>query len=188
MLKRMRRKGWGKAEAAWLGIGALLVFGAIAAFGYPSIKTSHTERVEKHVTTTERIPATARPTPQRRRQMSAAGGTRRDLRTLRTRVVELRSRVRAEARAAVGRYCAAHDGCRGEHGEKGAKGDDGMAGAPGKDGRNAPPPHELDSSLIDGVDNRVRDLEAVVSSLIGRLDGLQQLIGVLCRILTPGRC
>jgi hypothetical protein len=84
----------------------------------------------------------------------------------------------------------------GEPGKAGPAGPPGPAGVPGrpgvggKQGAAGKPggPGQIDSNIVDGLDNRVADVERGLVSILGRLDGLQRLVGALCHLLTPTRC
>lgn len=56
-------------------------------------------------------------------------------------------------------------------------GDDGADGAPGKDGRAG---KDVDSAIVDGLDNRIHDLEQGLAALLGKVGGL---LGRLCSLL-----
>lgn len=76
-------------------------------------------------------------------------------------------------------------GPQGVPGSNGSAGRDGVGrpGAPGKPGG----PGEVNSNLVDGLDNRVADLESALSALLGRVAGLDGVVHALCRLLTPQR-
>lgn len=75
-------------------------------------------------------------------------------------------------------------GARGPQGVPGPAGRDGLDGIAGKPGG----PGSVDSNVVDGLDNRVADLETALQSLVSRVEVLDRLVGLLCRLLTPGRC
>jgi hypothetical protein len=69
----------------------------------------------------------------------------------------------------------------GKPGRDGAPGTPGRAGKPGGAGT-------VDSNIVDGLDNRIADLEGALQSVVGRVAVLDRLVGALCRLLTPGKC
>lgn len=111
---------------------------------------------------------------------------------LRPQLQDARAAVATEVRS----YCLAHDHCQGRTGAHGLNGTNGIDGTNGKDATNSrpPPAHQLDSSILDGVDNRFTDAENGISNLLARVDSLtgrlnivENLLGVVCRILHPTR-
>lgn len=72
-------------------------------------------------------------------------------------------------------------GPRGLPGQDGHNGQDGRAGKQGGTGG-------IDSNVIDGVDNRVADLEHALQDVVSHVTLLDKLVAVLCRVLTPTRC
>lgn len=111
--------------------------------------------------------------------------------------------LRLIAREEVRLYCAARDECRGRMSPAGKDGRNGRNGTNGKPGASTGPDPRVaelvrdvetlrravtdlqsrkqDSAVLNGLDNRVADLERGVQ-------GLQQLVDALCHILTPNRC
>lgn len=65
----------------------------------------------------------------------------------------------------------------GKPGRDGAQGQQGAQGTPGKDA--AP----IDSGLLDGIDNRLSDLERGLGSVLAQVPGIQRLVALLCRAL-----
>jgi hypothetical protein len=47
---------------------------------------------------------------------------------------------------------------------------------------------KTDSSIGNGLDNRLTDAERVLQSVVSHVAGLDKVVGLLCRVLTPGRC
>jgi hypothetical protein len=72
----------------------------------------------------------------------------------------------------------------GPMGAPGTSGTPGRQGAPGKPGG----PGEVNSNIVDGLDNRVADLESALQSVVSRVQVLDKLVAALCRLLTPGKC
>lgn len=69
---------------------------------------------------------------------------------------------------------------------------DGKDGKDGKDGRAG---KDVDSAVLDGLDNRLANVEDLTQTLVGglralvgRVDLVERLTAALCRLLTPGRC
>jgi hypothetical protein len=77
-------------------------------------------------------------------------------------------------------------GAQGVPGAAGSAGRDGVGktGAPGKPGG----PGTVDSNVVDGLDNRVAGLESALQAVVSRVQVLDRLVALLCRILTPGKC
>lgn len=75
----------------------------------------------------------------------------------------------------------------GPAGAMGAPGRDGKAGTTGTPGKPGGP-GSVDSNIVDGLDNRVADLEGALQSLVSRVSVLDGLVHALCRLLTPARC
>lgn len=75
-------------------------------------------------------------------------------------------------------------GPQGQAGTPGRDGQAGTTGAPGKPGG----PGQVNSNIVDGLDNRVADLEGALQSLVSHVQVLDKLVNVLCRLLTPSRC
>lgn len=75
-------------------------------------------------------------------------------------------------------------------GKPGPIGAPGMSGAMGKQGAPGKPggPGQVNSNVVDGLDNRVADLEGALQSLVSHVQVLDKLVNVLCRLLTPSRC
>lgn len=78
-------------------------------------------------------------------------------------------------------------GPRGPQGLPGPAGKDGQSGQPGRAGQQGGT-GGIDSNIIDGVDNRVADLERALQSVVSHVAILDRLVAVLCRVLTPTRC
>lgn len=78
-------------------------------------------------------------------------------------------------------------GPRGPQGLPGPAGQGGQAGQPGRAGKPGGT-GGVDSNIIDGVDNRVADLERALQAVVSHVAVLDRLVAVLCRVLTPGRC
>lgn len=72
-------------------------------------------------------------------------------------------------------------GLPGPAGQNGTNGQDGQAGKQGGTGT-------VDSNILDGVDNRVADLEKALQDVVSHVAILDRLVAVLCRVLTPTRC
>lgn len=72
---------------------------------------------------------------------------------------------------------AGPQGSAGGTGPAGAQGPPGTQGKPGKDAR------PIDSGLLDGLDNRIHDVETGLGAILGRLTGLDRLVALLCRAL-----
>lgn len=62
----------------------------------------------------------------------------------------------------------------------GPAGKDGVNGRDGKDGAAG---RSFDSAALDLVDNRLTDVERGLASLLGRLPGIDRLLGLLCKAL-----
>lgn len=62
----------------------------------------------------------------------------------------------------------------------GPAGKDGVNGRDGKDGAAG---RSFDSAALDLVDNRLADVERGLASLLGRLPGIDRLLGLLCKAL-----
>jgi hypothetical protein len=82
---------------------------------------------------------------------------------------------------------------QGQRGKTGPRGPRGLPGPSGRDGRNGTMGRNgssgsVDSSIVDGIDNRVADLESALQAVVSRVAVLDRLVGLLCRLLTPGRC
>jgi hypothetical protein len=75
-------------------------------------------------------------------------------------------------------------GTPGKPGAPGQNGRDGQAGLNGKQGG----PGEVNSNIIDGLDNRVASLEGGLQSLVSRVAVLDRLVTALCHLLTPSKC
>lgn len=79
-------------------------------------------------------------------------------------------------------------------GKPGPVGPRGPQGLPGKDGRNGGAGRNgtdgtVDSALVDGLDNRVADLEGALAAIVNRLGSVQGLLIALCRVIRPaGPC
>jgi hypothetical protein len=58
----------------------------------------------------------------------------------------------------------------------------GKDGAPGKTGPRGPA-GTVDSAILDGVDDRLSDVEHGLASLLSRFPGVERVLGVLCRTL-----
>lgn len=206
MIRALRKRGIGRTELAIGAAGVLAALVALAAFGRVAQVTTHkTETVERRTTTTERVPT--RPSASAKAEAPAGRGqatpvgsrppTTRDVAALRAAVVALRAetrRVHARIRGEVASFCIAHNFCKGD---PGARGDQGATGPAGRDapGSREHAAHTLDSTVVDFVDNRLRDVETTTGALLARLDTVTARIGVLeralalvCRLLTPGRC
>jgi len=67
-------------------------------------------------------------------------------------------------------------GPQGPPGPAGTNGRDGSPGDSGKDGG-------VDSGLLDGIDNRLSDLEKGLGSVLQSVPGLQRIVALLCRAL-----
>lgn len=181
MMRRLKSSGFGHAELGMLLVGVLLALGAVAIFGaIRQVSTNHTERVEKHVTTTERVPVRSTVSERRMREIR----------------VVVRRQVAASVAKQIRAYCSDHvcrrgePGKNGEDGERGLQGPPGHDGAPGVDGSDSlavrpAPKHQLDSSILDGVDNRVHDVEGLVRGLLGNITDLTSRVAVLEKILGP---
>jgi hypothetical protein len=81
----------------------------------------------------------------------------------------------------------------GKPGPGGPRGPQGLPGPAGKDGRNGGNGRNgtdgsVNSSIVDGLDNRVADLEHGLQSVVARIEPLQALVARLCHVLTPTRC
>lgn len=59
----------------------------------------------------------------------------------------------------------------------------GKDGRDGKDGVNGKPGEPVDSALLDGLDNRLADVEHGLAQVLGRLPGIDKLLGLLCKAL-----
>lgn len=106
-------------------------------------------------------------------------------RTLLTRiVVRTLKPMRGGDRTLVIRGQPGRTGPRGPQGLPGPSGKDGQAGRVGKQGGTG----GVDSNVIDGVDNRVADLEQALQAVVSHVAVLDKLVAVLCRVLTPTRC
>lgn len=67
-------------------------------------------------------------------------------------------------------------GAQGPQGLPGTSGHDGGTGGNGKDG-------SVDSGLLDGIDNRLSDLERGLGSILAQVPGIQRIVGLLCKAL-----
>jgi hypothetical protein len=78
-------------------------------------------------------------------------------------------------------------GPAGPAGPRGPQGEPGPAGSSGSPGRAGKPggPGAVDSNAVDGLDNRVADVERAVQGIVSRVDALQGLLRALCRVITP---
>lgn len=47
---------------------------------------------------------------------------------------------------------------------------------------------KTDSSIGNGVDNRLKDVESALQAVVSRVQVLDRLVALLCRVLTPTRC
>lgn len=80
-------------------------------------------------------------------------------------------------------------GSAGASGPAGAQGAQGTMGKPGKDAK------PIDSGLLDRIDNGLSSAESTIATLLGRIDSLtgrlnvvERILGVVCKLLTPGKC
>lgn len=191
-MKRLKSGSFTRSDVGILLVGMILALGALAAFGrIAKITTSRTEKIESHTTTTKRIPMPSS-TKTTRETTRIRTIVRQEISALRPQLQDARAAVATEVRS----YCLAHDHCKGRTGVHGLNGSNGTDGTDGKDvtGSRPPPAHQLDSSILDGVDNRVTDLEngtsallARIDSLTGRIGVLENLLGLVCRVLHPTR-
>lgn len=65
----------------------------------------------------------------------------------------------------------------------GPAGRDGAAGPAGPAGRDGKPGRSVDSGILDGLDNRLHDVEAGLASVLNRLVGLDKLLALVCKAL-----
>jgi hypothetical protein len=82
---------------------------------------------------------------------------------------------------------------QGQRGRTGPRGPQGLPGPSGRDGRNGTMGRNgssgsVDSNLVDGIDNRVADVESALQAVVSRVAVLDRLVGLLCRLLMPRRC
>lgn len=195
MLHRLKSRSFTKTEIGLLALGAFLVVAALAAVGVPSIMTRHTERVER--TTTQKVPVPVAPPEQTKPQPHVTKiATKREIIELRQEILKKIQTARTIVHSEVTRWCLAHDNCKGDTGPQGARGTD---GADGQDGKDVPvsktSKDELDSAVLNLVDNALSGVETAVgelltrvNSLTGRVTLLERILVALCRVLTPGRC
>lgn len=196
MLHRLKARTFTKTEIGLLALGAFLVVAALAAVGVPSIITRHTERVER--TTTQEVPVPVVPQPEvtKHKPQKTKIATKKEVIELRQEILKKIQTARTIVHSEVTRWCLAHDNCKGDTGPQGARG---TTGADGQDGKDAPVSKtekgELDSAVLNLVDNALSGAEAAlgelltrVNSLTGRVTILERILGALCRVLTPGRC
>lgn len=196
VLRRLRKPAFGRTEVGWLAVCAIAGLILLAFFGVRDI-TNRIERVENRTTTivlpptAAQIEAAARSvraelTPVVRTEVRryCAPRDRCDGRTIR--VTEagatiIPPQLAAMIRAGIERHCAQpSEPCRGGNGRDGADGMDGRD-APAAEEPQANPSPSLDSALLDGVDNRVTDLERLVRPLLGVLcsPALKPVLGLL---------
>lgn len=109
-----------------------------------------------------------------------------------TTIVERTLKVRIPLKGAKPQRTVA---IRGKRGPVGPPGPVGPAGTPGRDGvgqQGSPGkpggPGAVDSNVVDGLDNRVADLESALAAVVSRVDSLQSLISALCRVLGRPSC
>jgi hypothetical protein len=108
-----------------------------------------------------------------------------------TRIVVRTLRVETPVKGRVTSKTVVIEGKRGPVGPRGERGAPGPAGAAGVPGRAGKPggPGSVDSNIVDGLDNRVADLERALQAVLGRLGPLQGLVTALCHLLRPaGPC
>lgn len=109
-----------------------------------------------------------------------------------TTIVERTLKVRIPLKGATSQRTVVRVGKRGPVGPPGPAGPVGPAGQdgvghqgnPGKPGG----PGTIDSNVVDGLDNRVADLESALAAVVSRIDSLQGLISALCRVLGRPSC
>lgn len=194
MIRKLKARSFTKTEIGLLSLGAFLVVAALAAVGVPSVTTRHTERTER--TTTQKIPVLIIPKTKVVESKPQKTFTKKEIVELRREVMKRIQTARSIVHQEVARWCLAHDNCKGESGAQGARGKQGPSG---QDGKEAPvvkaQKGELDSDVLQLVDNTLRSVEATVgqlldrvNSLTGRVTVLERVAVLLCRILTPGRC
>lgn len=70
-------------------------------------------------------------------------------------------------------------GPAGPPGPQGLPGTSGRDGSRGGDGKNA----GVDSGLLDGIDNRLSDLEHGLGNVLAQIPGIQRIVALLCRAL-----
>jgi hypothetical protein len=61
----------------------------------------------------------------------------------------------------------------------------GPQGKPGPQGPRGEPGRNVDSALVDGLENRIADVEKGLRALLGRIPGIERVLALLCR--TPLR-
>lgn len=74
-------------------------------------------------------------------------------------------------------------GGAGPQGSAGGTGPSGPAGPPGAQGQPGMDAKPIDSGLLDGLDNRIHDVETGLGAILSRLTGLDRLVALLCRAL-----
>jgi hypothetical protein len=57
----------------------------------------------------------------------------------------------------------------------------GPPGKPGPQGPPGPAGRDVDSALVDGLENRIADLERGLQALLGRIPGIERILALLCR-------
>lgn len=189
LMARLRRREFGKSEVAIMAIAALIALG-LAAFTRSTINrierntvTKVTERITRERATHDAAQlVTARQVIARCDHDKAC---RRDLHKLiRRSIPQVRTIVRTETSTSPAPP-AAGKGPQGAQGAPGAAGTDGQAGTDGRPGVTKVI-HTLDSSLLDGVDNRVTDVEHLINALTAQVGALSQklvaLLAGLCRL------
>lgn len=84
---------------------------------------------------------------------------------------------------APGARAPAPSGGTGPQGSAGGTGPSGPAGPPGSQGKPGMDAKPIDSGLLDGLDNRIHDVETGLGAILQRLTGLDRLVALLCRAL-----
>lgn len=106
-------------------------------------------------------------------------------RRLLTTIVVRTLRVETPVKGATNTRTIVIQGKRGLAGPVGAQGPQGLPGTSGRDGGTGGNGKDgsVDSGLLDGIDNRLSDLERGLGNILAQVPGIQRLVGLLCKAL-----